>query len=310
MVDNAADPPDGGEPPDHEGDESARGGSAAGRGGDPADHDEMASLTGAYALNAVPAQERDRFEAHLETCAECRREVRGFLEATAVLAEGVAVDPPPELRERVMAAVSTTAQVAATGRPSAPPGPPIPLRGRRTWPTWIAPAVAAACLVVAVVLGGVAIQARQRLSREQARNRALAAALADQQARERTVNTILASDQVKTRKVTAVLAAVDARRLTGTVASGGRGVVVVSRSSGAAVVVASGVAALPSTRTYQLWLIGASGARSAGLLTGTGVPVLVTGVGAAGTLAMTVEPAGGTPQPTTTPIMAITLPRS
>ena len=240
--------------------------------------------------------------------------MRGFNAVLARMAELFEVDPPAELRGRVMAAVANTAQVAAAvSEDAAVLAPPIPLRGRRTWPNWIAPALAAACLLVAVVLGGVAIHARQQLASERSRNRALASALADQQARAHTTSTILASDRARTQQVTAVLAAVDARRLSGKVASGGRGIVVVSRKKGAAVVVASGVSTLPSDRTYQLWLIGASGARSAGLLpltSSTSEPVLVTGVGAAGTLAMTVEPAGGTAQPTTTPILAITLPRS
>ena len=57
-------------------------------------------------------------------------------------------------------------------------------------------------------------------------------------------------------------------------------------------------------KVYQLWVISAAGARSAGLLPGSGAgvtsPVLATGVRPGDRLAITVEPAGGTSQPTTT----------
>ena len=51
-------------------------------------------LSGAYAVGALDDLERARFEAHLETCADCRAEVAGLLEATALLAETSAAEPP------------------------------------------------------------------------------------------------------------------------------------------------------------------------------------------------------------------------
>lgn len=61
-------------------------------------------LAGALA----PAAQRD-FEAHLEACGDCRREVAGMTEVSGLLAAlkpSTAVDPPPGFYARVMAQVS------------------------------------------------------------------------------------------------------------------------------------------------------------------------------------------------------------
>ena len=64
---------------------------------------------------------------------------------------------------------------------------------------------------------------------------------------------------------------------------------------------------LPSAQTYQLWVIGPDGARSAGLLSGTGQagPALALGVEPGDRIGITVELAGGTSSPTTTPVIAV-----
>jgi anti-sigma-K factor RskA len=71
--------------------------------------------------------------------------------------------------------------------------------------------------------------------------------------------------------------------------------------------VSSALLASTSTETYQLWVIGPDGARSAGLLSGTGRagPVLAPDVAPGDRIGITVEPAGGTSGPTTTPVIAV-----
>lgn len=69
---------------------------------------------------------------------------------------------------------------------------------------------------------------------------------------------------------------------------------------------------LPTAKTYQLWFIGADGsARSAGLLpdaANADTTSLVAGsLGDAHRLGVTVEPAGGSRQPTTNPVMLVRL---
>ena len=73
-----------------------------------------------------------------------------------------------------------------------------------------------------------------------------------------------------------------------------------------AVLTAARLASLPGHRVYQVWVIGPAGARSAGFLSGTAL--VLTGVRAGERVGVTAEPAGGTSQPTTTPIVLMPVP--
>jgi anti-sigma-K factor RskA len=67
----------------------------------------------AYALGALDPKEQRRVEAHAPDCARCTRELEALAPAVAVLGESVEqLEPPPELRERVMATVHLEAQGA------------------------------------------------------------------------------------------------------------------------------------------------------------------------------------------------------
>lgn len=71
-------------------------------------HDPIEELLGAYALNAVDADERAAVEAHLATCPRCRAEVDSHREVAAHLALGGA--PAPEgLWERIAGAIEAEA---------------------------------------------------------------------------------------------------------------------------------------------------------------------------------------------------------
>jgi anti-sigma-K factor RskA len=65
------------------------------------------ALAGAYALDALDAAERARFERHLRGCAACLAEVRGFAATAASLGLAAAAAPPPALKGRVLADVAT-----------------------------------------------------------------------------------------------------------------------------------------------------------------------------------------------------------
>jgi anti-sigma factor RsiW len=67
--------------------------------------------TGAYVLGALEPEEHEAFAEHLRTCDLCRREVeelRVAAEALPLTAEPV--DPPPELRDRIMEVVRAEAR--------------------------------------------------------------------------------------------------------------------------------------------------------------------------------------------------------
>jgi hypothetical protein len=81
-------------------------------------------LAGAFALDALTGEDHSRFERHLIRCQTCAEEADGFRETTARLAAAAAVQPPARLKDRVLAAASST-------RPVAPA-----FRERMFWPTW------------------------------------------------------------------------------------------------------------------------------------------------------------------------------
>jgi anti-sigma-K factor RskA len=228
------------------------------------------ALSGAYALDALSEHERHRFEAHLAECDSCAQEVRGLQETAARLAAAVAQPPPPRLRDRVLAEAAQVRQLPPSGGWSGP---------SRGLPTRLLLVAAAACLVIAVVLGVGLVRTQNRLDRVQA-------------------------DQ---REVSQVLSAGDARTLTARVRTGGTGTVVISPRLNKAVVFLAGLPALPANRSYELWLMAPGAVRPAGLLTPVSPPAVLN-IGAAARIGLTVEPAGGSAQPTTDPIFLAELP--
>ncbi|GII03365.1 anti-sigma factor [Planobispora takensis] len=259
------------------------------------------TLAGAYALDAVDDAERLRFEEHLERCAECAQEVRGFTETAARLGHAVALAPPPGMRERVLAQIGHVRQLPPVVAlpvpeiPEVPEAPPSPRarrtgRSRRSGPAWwpkLTAGLTAVSVAAAVVLGVMAIRAQDLLDMSRQDN----------------------------RQIAAVLAAPDARAVTGRTDTGGRARAVISRSRDRLVFVSSGLSPLPESSTYQLWRIGPSGTTSAGLLRpdasgGDPPPVVVEGIGGTATMGVTVEPAGGSRQPTSTPLIMLTLPEA
>jgi hypothetical protein len=68
---------------------------------------DIHALSGAYAIDALDDIERAQFERHLAECAECRAEVDSLREASAMLAETTAVEPPADLRDRLLAEIRT-----------------------------------------------------------------------------------------------------------------------------------------------------------------------------------------------------------
>ena len=73
---------------------------------------DLHALAGVYALDALDdGAEQKRFTRHLRRCGACAEEVRRFREVATALAFAAAAEPPPELREQVMAAVGRTPQL-------------------------------------------------------------------------------------------------------------------------------------------------------------------------------------------------------
>ncbi|MFI9647076.1 anti-sigma factor domain-containing protein [Streptomyces sp. NPDC052040] len=258
------------------------------------------SLVAPYVLDALEPAERIRFERHLGGCGPCAIEARALSEDAVRLACSTAAPAPPALRERVLAAVRTTPQDHAHAEHAAADGahrgrashlpphvwgaapPPARARAPRLRPLFgpLATATAAAAMVVAALF---AVQsARTQAGLDAERDRA--------------------------REIAHVLAAPDARAAHGREA-GGQGIgVIASASEGRAVVTLSGLDAPPRGRVHQLWLMRPGAPpRSLGLFHGD-APVVASGLGpASSSLAVTVEPDGGSARPTGLPVVQLAL---
>lgn len=232
------------------------------------------TLTGAYALNALSPTESARFEDHLADCDSCVQEVRGFAETSARLAAATAQTPPAELRARVLEEVARTRQLAP-----APERLPEP-RARRAWP-WMLGLALAACVAAIVALGAVVLdQGRQ-------------------------VDELHANEQ----RIAAVISAPDAVSTSAEPMEGVSVTVVSSEALGDLVFSAHGLEDLHE-EDYQLWLTRDDGSvYSAGVLSvdeaGFVLPVLAEPEEGTEGVAVTVEPEGGSDQPTSDPVMAM-----
>lgn len=107
---------------------------------------EIHELAAAYALDALDPAERAAYEAHFAGCASCRAEVGGFRETTAALATLNDEVAPADLRARVLQAAATTRQLA----PRRGEVVELATRRRRSAATLLAVAAATAALVAGV----------------------------------------------------------------------------------------------------------------------------------------------------------------
>ncbi|MEU1472721.1 anti-sigma factor [Streptomyces sp. NPDC005761] len=249
------------------------------------------TLTGAYALHALPESERREFEKHLGDCEACSVEVRELSETATRLGLAVAAAPPRELRERVLREIATVRQEPPSAGRRARSGAPGRTAADRTrrWPAF----ALAASLAAAAGFGGVAVWQHQE------------AQDARQEAR---------ATQERSEQLARVLAAPDAQSRSATLKDGATGTVVVSESRDRAVFLASGLPEAPSGKVYQLWFDDGGTMRSAGLMRASGeapatYATLLDGpLDDATGMGLTVEPAGGSAQPTSEPLALMNLP--
>lgn len=274
-------------------------------------------LLGAWALDALDDAERARVDDLIARDPDAAREARSLRETAAVLGEAVAVAAPDAVRLAVLAEVAGTPQTdagtdpeadgsapvraaadvpapaATSGTPGSaaptPPAPGAPPRADRTGGStrpagrrparrrWSAAVAALALLAAIAVPSTVAWRQGQRAAEAEAR--------AD--------------------RITALLAEPGAQVVSAPVTSGGTAVAVVTAE--AALVTATGVDAPGAGEVYQLWV----------MRDGSPVPDATTGVTdgtlqirtdayrAGDALALTVEPEGGSEQPTSEPVVVL-----
>ncbi|WBB74734.1 anti-sigma factor [Micromonospora sp. WMMD1128] len=242
---------------------------------------DIHALAGAYVLDAVDDVERAAFDRHLADCESCALELAELRETAARLADSTWSVPPPALRTAVLAEIRRTRQERPG--PAGRVGPAAAGAWRRRL------AVAAAVVLLA---GG-----------------AGAATWVAQEQRVRDARTEADAARDEAGRIRAVLAAPDAVVRTGVAPAGGRVTVVASASRDEGVALVAGLAAPGPDRAYQLWLIEGATATSAGVLPAGqgGGTRLLSGVRGKGLFGVTEEPAGGSAQPTMTPLVSFTL---
>jgi anti-sigma-K factor RskA len=250
--------------------------------------DETTDLLVAYALGALEPEEMARVGRLLDERPDLRA-LLGELRATADLLPYAlpASEPPPELRRRVL----DHAVGRAAARPAADTG-----RRLRGWLYALGGLAAAALVALAVTLGQLGA-ARAQLAQAQQQ---LAQAQQQLAQAERQVAAVGAE---RADLAQAIVGAETIGKLQG---SGGEATVL--QSADGQVLVAARLPPLAADQVYQLWLVQDGAAQSGGVFTvdGSGFGVIALGPGAPRgvTLAVTAEPAPGSPGPTSDPLVA------
>jgi anti-sigma-K factor RskA len=238
----------------------------------------------AYVLGALSAEEARAFEAVLARDPELQREVAEFREVTAMLATGESMPPPPELKHRLLERVRADKSVPLpVARPSR----------RSMMPTLLGLGLAASVILSA----SLALQVG-RLERDlNGRDSLLTERESRLAARERTLNSILEPGVELT-----LLSA------TGAQAPGMQ--VFRDRNRNIAIIHGFRLKPAPAGRTYQLWIIPKGGKPIPSQVFNADPDgrVLVENVAVPTDIsieayAITEEPAGGSPQPTSTPFL-------
>jgi len=308
---------------------------------------EVHALTGAYVCDALGAEERAAFEEHLAQCEACTQEVAELSETAAVLAMATALAPPERLHAAVTARIEITRQLpplpapapdvatpgsgsAPEAAPDTPAAPASPADGPPATPdatnaadstndpsqsSGPGPGTAAGDNNVVDIS-----QARSRrlgrFSRAAVAGWTAAAVLAGVAAglgvQDLSQRHQISQSESHAQQLAALLAAPDVHVGVGKVHGGGTVTIVESRELNQVAVTLADMPTLPAGKAYQLWMIGPGGIRSSGVVTkaetNSSTPILAGALGTAVTLGMTVEPAHGSAQPTTTPILLLSMP--
>ncbi|CAJ1496927.1 anti-sigma factor [[Mycobacterium] burgundiense] len=219
--------------------------------------EELLDLATPYALHALDQADRDNLELQLidaENADAFFDEVRAVRETLAAVSAATALEPPSELRAKIL-----TAAADDSVRPLRKPG--------RRWQT--AALGAAAALVIGLGAVGIGVSMRP-------------------------------TPEPSTAQL--IFAAPDVRTVSGQIPTGGTATFVFSHERDAGVLVMNNVAPPTEGTVYQMWLVDAERATSAGTMDAATVSPSTTAVvpdlGSSTALAFTVEPGTGSTQPT------------
>jgi len=285
-------------------------------------HEAASEALEALALDALDASEREGVMAHVVGCAECQRELAALESTASELALAVPPLPmAPVQRDRIKArllaragadrALAERAFADVRAETSSPPRPSdvVPLRQSRRGmdaSTWMA---MAAGLVAIVGMGGFLRASRER----DALRGSLQVAQAERGARLAAMDSLRTTLEDKDRMIANLTGAqVAVMTLASQSPTSPTGRMFWDQAHDAWTFVAHRVPMPKSGRTYQLWLV----TPSAKINAGTFMPkpngeVMMRATYAMpkdslAAVAVTDEPMGGSPQPTTAPMMVAT----
>jgi anti-sigma-K factor RskA len=248
----------------------------------------LRDLAAAYALGALSAEEARAFEAYLAGSPEARREVAEFREVNALLAHGAPeLAPSGGLRDRVLERIGQEKVVSLSEH-----------RARRTnvpFPVWVS---LAASVLLAIGLGAMLVNTRRQLAAREAAIDSVRSTLAQVETRlserEKTLNTIMEPGVILSTLST-----------TGTPEP--RIQLFWNPSRNSAIVHAFNLSPTEAGRVYQLWFIKdgkpvpsvtfSSESSGHALVQNVALPEGITHA------AITIEPTGGSLQPTTPVLM-------
>jgi hypothetical protein len=261
-------------------------------------HEEVSELLGAYALDAVDPEEAAALESHLAECRRCSAELASYHEVAGMLGNAGG-DAPPHIWERL------SEELSRSERPGGGEGNVVAILGGRgagaVRPEWTRSAggrrlryavggLVAAALAVTGLLGFQVNHLDQQVNRLEAGSQNLDVMRAAQDA----------------------MVDPTAQHVTLESTSGAGSAVgeIAILPSGVAYLINSHMPGLSGDQTYQLWGKEGSKLVSLGLLGSDpqDVVLAVTAGAPIGAYAVTAEPAGGEPQPTSTPVAQGTVP--
>ena len=242
--------------------------------------EELIGWAHPYAIDALDPDERRAVDVLLEgtdaaTRAEFESQVRLAAETMAALSIVDAVEPPPGLRARLLDTIAETPQ-----SPEVVPPVSLASHRKRRRPWTVALAAAAAVVIVA---GGIGIGVQ------------------------------ITDNTPSPTTVSEIMAAPDMHSTTLDVPGGGTATTAFSPSEDAAVLTMNGVTPPSPDQVYQMWLVSPDG--STMTPKGTMAPadvkpttqVVLDNIGPNTKLAFTIEPPGGSTQPTGDPFAIIPL---
>ena len=271
-------------------------------------HDEAFAALGALAVEALDADERAAVLAHASTCLICRQELAELRDvasniAFAAPATAVSAESRDRVRGRLLARAAADGRAApeARGKP-----PEITAATTRWGNSGVFAAAASILLVLSLVALGYVLRDRARL-------RNAASVQTAQAARERAMSDSLRAAVLARDSLLAGITGRDVAVMTLTT-NGTKAPFAYmfwDHRANTWTMIAHNMPELKAGRTYQLWLVTASAKISAGTFQPQNGDAVVRATYALPAdqlkaLAVTEEPAGGVPQPTSAPIMAVT----